>query len=184
VPPRPFRIPDGTDRLVFVTWQEGDAVLAMGLWGDPEVTALLVAGQPWTREEVLGRLGAEIACEREHGVQYWPVFLKAGGEHVGCCGLRPRDPDRGIWELGAHLRGKFWGQGLAAEAARAVIRFAFQELGAAALFAGHHPDNAASRRLLEGLGFRCTHREFYPPTGSEHPSYLLTAKEHPERPAG
>jgi RimJ/RimL family protein N-acetyltransferase len=169
---------------VFGIWREEDAGLAMGLWGDPAVTALLGAGRAWTREEVLNRLQAEIARRHEFGVQYWPVFLRAGGEHVGCCGLRPRDPDHGVWELGVHLRDEFWGQGLATEAARAVIDFAFEDLGAAALFAGHHPDNAASRRLLQRLGFRYTHHEFYPPTASEHPSYLLTAEEHGENTAG
>jgi len=41
------------------------------------------------------------------------------------------------------------------------------------LFAGHHPENHASRRILSKLGFRLTHEEFYPPTGLLHPSYLL-----------
>ena len=46
------------------------------------------------------------------------------------------------------------------------------------MFAGHHPDNQASRRLLTRLGLRYTHDERYPPTGRDHPSYLLTAAEH------
>jgi RimJ/RimL family protein N-acetyltransferase len=46
-------------------------------------------------------------------------------------------------------------------------------LGAASLFAGHHPDNAASKHALERLGFRYTHHELYPPTGLEHPGYEL-----------
>jgi [ribosomal protein S5]-alanine N-acetyltransferase len=43
------------------------------------------------------------------------------------------------------------------------------------LFAGHHRENAAARRLLEKLGFRFSHEEFDPPTGLLHPSYLRTA---------
>jgi len=59
------------------------------------------------------------------------------------------------------------------EAARGVIRHAFGALGCRALFAGHHPQNTESMRLLEKLGFRHTHDELYPPTGLMHPSYLL-----------
>ena len=168
-------MPSDTARLTFRSWTDDDADTAFRLWADPEVTAFLGTGQPWTRQQVLERLTAEIACQRQHGVQYWPIFLKAGGEHVGCCGLRPRHPNQGVWELGVHLAPRFWGIGLATEASRAVIEFAFERLGATALFAGHHPNNVSSQRLLRELGFHYTHREFYPPTGLEHPSYLLTA---------
>ena len=78
-----------------------------------------------------------------------------------------------IFELGFHVCADHWGKGIATEAARAVIAFAFDELQASALFAGHHPENVASRRTLERLGFRHTHDELYPPTGLQHPSYLL-----------
>jgi RimJ/RimL family protein N-acetyltransferase len=66
--------------------------------------------------------------------------------------------------------------GLALEAGGAVINFAFANLGAKALFAGHHPQNAASRTVLEKLEFRFTHEETYPPTGQMHPSYLLSRR--------
>jgi RimJ/RimL family protein N-acetyltransferase len=104
--------------------------------------------------------------QREHGFQYWPIFLR-GGEHVGCCGLKPRDER--IHELGFYVRPACWGRGLAVDAAQAVIAHAFDVLGAAALFAGHHPENHGSRRTLEKLGFRYTHHELYPPTGLQHP---------------
>ncbi|HYM92183.1 MAG TPA: GNAT family N-acetyltransferase [bacterium] len=63
---------------------------------------------------------------------------------------------------------------MAVEAGHAIMTFAFDTLGAKALFAGHHPANTASRAVLEKLGFCCTHEEFYPATGLNHPSYLLT----------
>jgi len=177
-----------TDRLVFRKWTGEDMDLAWDLWGDPAVTGLL--GPPLSREQVGTRLRRELDFDREHGVQYWPIFLRETGEFVGCCGLRPRSrPGQGpgtIHELGFHLKPAFWGQGYAREAAAAVIRHAFETLGAVALFAGHHPENEASRRLLERLGFQFTHRELYPPTGLEHPSYLLTADDDRKRngPAG
>ena len=147
----------------------------MGLWGDPEVTRLI--GGPLSRAQVQERLSREIATMQSHGVQYWPIFLLAMGEHVGCCGLRPYKSAEGIYEIGVHLRKIYWGEGYAPEATRAVMQYAFNTLGVKALFAGHNPANAASRRVLEKLGFRYRHDEFYPPTGLRHPSYLLTAEE-------
>lgn len=163
-------------RLGFRHWAETDLPLALGLWGDPAVTRLI--GGPFSEAAVRGRLAREIATQRECGLQYWPLFLLEGGEHVGCAGLRPYRAAEGIYELGVHLREAYWGRGLAREASGAVIDYAFGRLGAAALFAGHHPGNQASRQLLCSLGFRHTHEELYPPTGLLHPSYLLTAAEH------
>lgn len=160
-----------TDRLGFDHWSAGDLPLANALWGDPKVTALI--GGPFTEDDVEARLAREIDLLRTYSVQYWPIFLLENDEHVGCAGLRPYRMEEKVYELGFHLRWEYWGRGLAVEAARAVIGFAFDTIGAKALFAGHHPQNSASQRVLAKLGFQLTHEEFYPPTGLQHPSYLL-----------
>jgi [ribosomal protein S5]-alanine N-acetyltransferase len=164
-----------SERLGFRLWSDADIDLAMGVWGDPEVTRLI--GGPFSPAQVRERLSCEIATMQSHGVQYWPIFLLATGEHVGCCGLRPYKPEEGVYEVGVHLRRSCWGQGYAPEATRAVMEYGFNTLGVKALFAGHNPANAASRRVLQKLGFRYTHDELYPPTGLLHPSYLLTAQD-------
>lgn len=164
-------LPPPTTRLYFSTWSDTDPELAHALWGDPVVTKWI--GGPLSEEAIRERLARECELLEESGVQYWPIFLGGTDEHAGCCGLRPYRPSERIYELGFHLRPEFWGRGYATEVARATIDFAFGTLGASALFAGHHPHNTASRRLLEKLGFRYTHDEFYPPTGLEHRSYLL-----------
>jgi ribosomal-protein-alanine N-acetyltransferase len=144
----------------------------MKLWGDPKVTSLI--GGPFSPDQVKARLGREIELMAAHRVQYWPIFLLQNGELAGCAGLRPYRHQEQTLEMGVHLRSENWGRGLGEEAGRAVIAFAFETLGVKALFAGHHPKNAASRRLIEKLGFRFTQEEFYAPTGLKHPSYLLT----------
>src|ERR1700749_3292178 len=167
-----------TDRLRFRRWAEGDFGLALALWGDEEVTRLIDARGRLSAEQVRGRLDAEIANAQENGVQYWPIFLLAGDEHVGCAGLRPYDVPQRVYEIGFHIRSGYWGRGYAHEAARAVIGYGFDVLKAGSLFAGHHPANEPSRRLLMKLGFRYTHDQYYAPTGLKHPSYLLTAEEY------
>jgi len=73
-----------------------------------------------------------------------------------------------------HLLPTYWGQGFAVEAGQTVIAFAFESLGARGLFAGHHPENNASRSVLKKLGFQYKGEEFYAPTGLTEPAYLLT----------
>jgi ribosomal-protein-alanine N-acetyltransferase len=160
-----------TLRLGFSFWAEDDLPLATQLWGDPQVSRYL--GGPFSREQIQKKLAQEISWMAAHGVQYWPIFLLANNEFAGCCGLRPYKLDAQIYELGFHLRPTCWGRGLATEAAKAAISFGFEIVGTTAIFAGHHPDNKSSPRVLSKLGFRYTHDEIYPPTGELHPSYLL-----------
>ncbi len=170
-------LPSETQRLFFRPWQEDDLSLAQGLWGNASVTQF-ISRNAWTVDQVRERLSAEMNSFAEYGLQYWPIFLKEGASHVGCCGLRPSalaqaaNAEKDI-ELGFHLLPSFWGRGLATEAARSAVALAFETLDAKALFAGHHPRNEGSRRVLEKLGFRFTRTTYYPPTGLQHLSYRL-----------
>ncbi len=171
-----------TPRLGFGTWSADDLPLAVGLWGDPQVTRLI--GGPFPRRWIEERLALEIATQSGLGFQYWPLFRLSDERHVGCCGLRPVPGSDDVLELGFHLRHDAWGQGYASEAARAAIEYAFTTIGVTGLIAGHHPENDASRRVLLRLGFRHTHDAYYAPTGRDHPAYALTAIEfaaaHPD----
>jgi len=164
-----------TQRLYFRSWHAEDFDLAWGLWGDYAVTRLIDVRGALSRAQVQEKLQAEIEREQQFGVQYWPIFLLADGEHVGCCGLRPYDPPANIYEIGFHIRSALWGRGYGSEAAHGVIAYAFDNLQASALFAGHNPANKVSSHVLKKLGFLYTHDQYYAPTGLQHPSYLLTA---------
>jgi ribosomal-protein-alanine N-acetyltransferase len=163
-----------TARLGFRCWRADDLPLAMELWRDAQVTALI--GGPFTAEEVRARLEQEIAQMLNRRVQYWPIFLFEGDEFAGRAGLRPWSLEPRIYELGFHLLPSHWGKGLAAEAARAAIDYGFSTLGAEVLFAGHHPRNDRSRRVLKKLGFVEAGEEFYEPSGVVEPVYLLHRK--------
>jgi len=140
-----------TERLGFRWWAKQDLAVARELWGDIEVTRFF--GGPFSDEEIRQRLEREITRMNTYEFQYWPIHSLSDNEHVGCCGLRPYRQEDGIHELGFHLRPKYWGQGLAVEAARAVIAFSFETIGAKSLSAGHHPENGSSKKVLESLAF-------------------------------
>ena len=165
-------------RLGFRTWTANDLELALGLWGDPQVTRFFDARERLTAEEVQERLKQEMAGQNDNGVQYWPIFLRSTGEHVGCCGLRPYRPPEKVYEIGFHICSRHWGNGYATEAALRVMGYAFKELAVGGLFAGHNPENTASRHLLQKLGFRYTHDEYYAPTGLQHPSYIMRTEDY------
>ncbi|MBD5148576.1 MAG: GNAT family N-acetyltransferase [Oscillibacter sp.] len=145
--------------------------LAKLLWGNPEVTRYICANGIFSMNDIIKRINSEILNESLYQVQYWPVFELETNDLIGCCGLRPYKADQ--YEIGFHLRPEFWGQGYAAEAASAVIEYAFTVLKAKKLFAGHNPNNKKSQKLLNKLGFIYIGDEFYEPTGLYHPSYEL-----------
>ncbi len=167
-----------SSRLGFRAWTPDDLPLARALWGDPQVTRFI--GGPFGEEWIVERLAVEMTTQREHGMQYWPIFLLDTGAHVGCCGLTswPYSRVEGALQLGVHLRPEHWNKGLAREASEAAMRYAFDLLHVAVLMAGHHPENQASHHLLRRLGFSYDQDVFYPPTGLQHPSYRLTAADY------
>ena len=164
-----------TARMVFRLWSEGDVAPAMQIWGDVDVMSLL--GGPMSEEGVRARLAGEQRNWREHGVQYWPMFLRATGELAGCAGLMPWGDREGVLNAGVHLRRSMWGQAMGEEAARAVLRYGFGMPGVREIVAGHHPENGASRRLIVALGFRYEREELWPPTGLMHPFYRMRREE-------
>ncbi len=160
-----------TDRIGFSKWECTDADLAQQLWGNPEVTRYICSTGTFCRNDISRRLHAEIENYEKFQVQYWPVFEIVSGELIGCCGLRPHAEHS--YEIGFHLLPDYWGKGYAAEAAKAVMDFAFETLHASMLFAGHNPNNIASQKRLLSLGFAYIGDKFYEPTGLYHPSYEL-----------
>ncbi len=63
----------------------------------------------------------------ENGFGFWALEEKAGGEVIGFTGLNRPDiepPLKPCVEVGWRLAHRFWGKGLASEAARAALAFA------------------------------------------------------------
>lgn len=93
-----------------------------------------------------------IASVAEHGFGLLLVLDIATGDPVGTCGLLRRPslpaPDLGFAVLGAHA-----GRGLMTEAGRAVLDRAWTEHQLDEVLAITDPDNLASQRVLQKLGF-------------------------------
>jgi RimJ/RimL family protein N-acetyltransferase len=78
-----------------------------------------------------------------------------------------------VVEIGWVVRRQHTGQGLASEAAAAMLDFAFGEVESHLVIAEIHDGNRASRALAERLGFRPASRE------GDLATYVLTRSEHP-----
>lgn len=165
-----------SNRIGFREWNLGDIDHAIDIWQNAEATKH--TGGPLSVTKIHNRIITENRLLRLYNVQFWPMFLKDTGEFVGCCGLRPYKISDKIYELGVFIKPSLWHQGLATEAIHAVIDHAFNTMGAAGIFAGHHPENEVSKALIEHAGFSYSHDEFFEPTQLSHPSYMLMYQEY------
>ncbi len=104
-------------------------------------------------------------AEKIKGVTEWfasgdgflAVCLKDTGRFIGFVALNPEDrPDCREFNLGYVFNSDFHGKGYAAEACRAVLGRAFNELQGQRVISGTAAVNQPSCHLLERLGFQKT----------------------------
>lgn len=97
------------------------------------------------KQDIIHRLETEIQNDKLFQIQYWPIIELSTEQLIGCCGIRPFDSEMRSYEIGFHLRKKYWGMGYASEAAKAVIAYSFDALKADKLCAP--PPIYTGRRL-------------------------------------
>jgi RimJ/RimL family protein N-acetyltransferase len=132
------------------TLDDLDANLAMDL--DPEVARFIWPEPP---EPLAHRaaLVARIAAGWPEVGGIWVVEWRHEPGLLGWCGLFPLDGADEI-EIGYRYVRAAWGQGVATEAARAVLAHGFHELRLPRIVGVTDPANHASKRVLAKLGMR------------------------------
>ena len=84
---------------------------------------------------------------------------KENKQLIGTCGIRINNVDLREANIGYELNSQFWGKGYATEAALAILRFGFEELGMHRIVANTLAVNKGSVRVLEKLGMRLEAQE-------------------------
>ena len=132
-----------------------DAEPLLTLFGDSGFMAAFDNHAPFDREQMDRWVARNLAHQRERGYGLFTLVLRASGEVIGDCGLEHIELDgTPEVELGYDIRRDQWGRGLATEAARAVVRFALDELGIQRLVCLIRASNAPSARVAEKVGMR------------------------------
>src|SRR5262249_32189336 len=121
------------------------------LYTDPDVMRYIGVGGALTRDQARQRLDFMLDHWRKHGFGMWTLLNKADGAFIGRCGLRYVEDSTEI-ELGYTLNKAYWGQGIATEASRGVVRYAFEVLKIGRLVALADPDHTASINVMKKVG--------------------------------
>jgi ribosomal-protein-alanine N-acetyltransferase len=145
-----------TDRLILRPFTQADARRVAYLAGDYDV-AKMCGRVPHPYPLLIAEGWIDIqAAARSRGDEFPFAVTLPRGAVIGSCGVtRAKDADAS-WELGYWIGRPYWGLGYASEAARAVMDWARDQLGASAFTAGHFADNPASGNVLRKLGFTHT----------------------------
>ncbi|HEY1986037.1 MAG TPA: GNAT family N-acetyltransferase [Terracidiphilus sp.] len=144
-----------TDRLLLRRWRDGDRAAFARMNSDPRVMEFF-PNLLTTRESdaAVDRIEAHFEM---HGFSLWAAELRATGAFIGYAGLLIPRFDAAFTpcvEIGWRLDASHWGQGLATEGARAVVRHGFEVLRLAEIVSFTVPANVRSLRVMEKLGMR------------------------------
>ncbi|HEY6572535.1 MAG TPA: GNAT family N-acetyltransferase [Candidatus Eisenbacteria bacterium] len=123
------------------------------LYRDPVIRRYFPDGT-LTREETKEELEWFLQGHPEHPeLGLWATIHRESGRFIGRCGLLPWTIE-GAYEVEVAylLDREFWGQGLATEAAAAIIDYGFGPLGLTRLISLIDPENEASARVARRVG--------------------------------
>ena len=146
-----------TEHLLLRPWEERDADDLYAYARDPSVGPI-TGWPPHKSIEESRQILRTVLCVPHT----FAICLLQDGRPIGSISLKTGDKtdmtDRSDeCELGYWMGKPFWGRGLMPEAGRAVLRYAFCDLGMRAVWCGYYEGNDRSRRVQEKLGFRPHH---------------------------
>lgn len=144
-----------TDRLLLRHQVIEDLDDLWALYCDPEITKY-IPDAPRSREEAQQELEWHMnGHPRFPKLGLWATIHKETGKFIGRCGLLPWTIDgQSEVEVAYTIAREFWGQGLATEAAQAILNYGFEELHLSRLICLIDEENIASQKVAENIGMR------------------------------
>lgn len=144
-----------SNRLILRRHELADAPLMYKLRTDEQVMKFLDAHPPQSVTDIEKKI-IEIRADFDHkkGIN-WIIALKTNPTiALGYMSLWRIDKHNNRGEIGYALAQRYWNQGIAKEAARLVIKYAYSHMGLHTIMANTNPQNIASQALLTSLGFQ------------------------------
>lgn len=144
-----------TPRLLLRAFTFADAPAVENLAGAREVASTtLCIPHPYPQ-------GAAETWIRTHAARFdqqtgivFAIEEQSTKQLCGAIGLDEVKMEHHRAELGYWIGVPYWGRGYCTEAARAVVRFGFQDWSLHRIYAGHYVRNPASGRVLQKIGMR------------------------------
>lgn len=138
-----------TLRLIIRAFSNEDAQDLFEYLSDPQIYQY-EQGEPVDRQQA-----QNYARDMANNQNFWAIELKSEHKVVGQLYFSQQEPEHLMtWELGYRMNPKYQKQGFGSEAAQALVEYGFRQLHVHRVVAYCHPENVASWKLLEKIGFR------------------------------
>ena len=151
------RFPDfpllATPRLILRDLRPTDLDDLYEYASDPEIDTFT----PWDHykniEEARENLNDFLEAYEKHGYWAWGIEHLADKKLIGIININKPGYNRKV-EVGYTIARAYWGQGLATEAAQALIQYGFEKLDLVRIEAVVLPENKASSKVLLKVGMQ------------------------------
>ncbi len=154
-----------TERLILREILPTDIEGMFELDSDPEVHRYLGNKPVISREQIKEVINFVRRQYIDFGIGRWAIIDKGTNDFIGWSGLKfVTDLTNGLqnyYDLGYRLIGKFWGQGIATEAAIASLDYAFSKLNIEEVYASASCENIASNKILAKVGLNLVESFYY-----------------------
>jgi RimJ/RimL family protein N-acetyltransferase len=145
-----------TNRLILRLMKENDFDAIMKVFTDKNVMKSFNL-QSFSREQMKKWMDRNLDHQNKYGYGLYSVILKSNQELIGDCGLEHTEfEEKPCVEIGYDFLSKYWNQGYATEAAKAVKDHAIEKLNIdpKSLCSFIRKNNKASQRVSEKIGMQ------------------------------
>jgi RimJ/RimL family protein N-acetyltransferase len=142
-----------SERLILRQWRDADLAPFVAINADS--VAMRYMPGPMTLEETKAMMARIEEHHRAHGFGIWAVEAAGVAPFIGFVGLQRvtfEAPFTPAVEIGWRLAPAHWGKGYATEAARAALRYGFENLDLDQIVSFTVPANKPSWSVMERLG--------------------------------
>lgn len=143
-----------TQRLILREFHQEDLHQLAPILTNPKVMKFSPTGI-LSVSQVQAKIDSFITSYKEFGFGKWAVIFKDSNQLIGYCGIAVEQIDKvDEREIGYRLDPKFWGRGLATEAALKTLQYGFEQLKFPYILGIVERKNVASVRVLKKLGMK------------------------------
>ena len=142
-----------TDRLELRSLMSNDLNFIFQHFSDPEINRYLLDEEPVQTMEQAQEI-IDFYVPPRNSYNRWVITLKPNMTPIGTCGFHKWDQRNHHAEIGYDLGTAHWGKGYMTEALQAALLYGFGKMELNRIEAIVYPENTASLRLLERLGFQ------------------------------
>ena len=142
-----------TERCILRGADMADADAMFRIFSDAEAMRYFGSPPITERSQAVERVQRRIEhFAAQQGIR-WSIMWRETNDYLGSCGYWRIDSRHHRAELGYELDPAWWGRGIMTEVLNAIIAYGFKTMQLHSIEAQIHPDNQASRRVLEKNGF-------------------------------